>query len=486
MTVVDVAQLTSKSISEETINEVRKLNIKEFAEALGDKLQRSGKNFMAYRNGGENTPSVAITPSKHLWKDFTRDGAYGNDALSYFAYREWNETDLRGEKFKIAVHQVCAIAGIPVKYSDGSILNPDAARRVSAASPIEDTSEDDKRDPATLDRFYRCLLSLMNLSEVHRQHLMEERCMTISEIESRSYRTATANLQTRYKLTKQLINQLQEEPEGIPGFVQIKGEYGPYWSLAAKNGYFVPFRNVLNQIVGLQLRADDPDFIFTPSQLKATVSGEMVEVTETENGQVRWKGPKSKLPVTLKEGKVDIRKGNKYLWFSTHKDEARNILKGARISQPTPAPFHVAVPSRVLRFWEVGEELSNYMDTSTVWLGEGPIKGDIAAEYTDNVHLQAASVSAMESLFQPAVALGAQEIIIAPDADAQTKTDSVGETVLRLIDKAVEYFIPMGIQVKFAAWNAKQAKGLDDLLNQQYKPHILQWSAEEKGFVHEH
>src|SRR5690606_27802269 len=128
----------------------------------------------------------------------------------------------------------------------------------------------------------------------------------------------------------------------------------------------------------------------------------------------------------LPQGKVQIRKGSKYLWLSTYADPDRKILKGARMS---PAPYHVAVPTRVLDCWDCGDHISNYMDTSVVWLGEGPLKGDIASEYTDQIHLQIASVNAMDQLFQPALDLGARTVILAPDADAQSKLDTVGEAV---------------------------------------------------------
>ncbi|MGI2295578.1 hypothetical protein [Paenibacillus sp. GXUN7292] len=464
---------TKKYISQETIEQLKMLDIKEFAEAMGEQLHRNGRSWMTYRNGGERTASVAITPDRQVWKDFSQ-GMYGRDALSFYAYRRWNETELKGERFSIAVHEACAIAGIPVKYEDGTVLEPDRARKVAEASPVSEDL-DKKREPEHLNRFYRSLLDLLHLSEKHRVHLTEERCLTPSEIGVRGYRTLVSQQQARFKITQELISLMDEEPEGIPGFFLQETEQGNIWSLAGRNGFLVPFRNEINQIVGLQLRVDDPDFFDVFGPIKVKSFDKTVEVYDLNTNKVIWSGARQVIqdgPLKLPQGTVRITKGSKYLWLSTYADPGRKIIKGARM---TPAPYHVAVPSRILCNWDCGDHISNYMNTSVVWLGEGPLKGDIASEYTDQIHLQIASVNAMDQLFQPALDLGAKTVILAPDADAQSKVDTVGNAVVKLIENALRFFEPRGVEVKFAAWNVSQSKGLDDLLNSGYSPHLLRW-----------
>jgi len=112
------------------------------------------------------------------------------------------------------------------------------------------------------------------------------------------------------------------------------------------------------------------------------------------------------------------------------------------------------------------------MDTSTVWWGEGPLKGDISSEYTEQVHLQVGGIKSYESLLAPTIALGAKEVIISFDADAQSKEDDVGKTVLNCVEMARRELPKHGIQPRIALWSIEQSKGIDDLLNSGYKPNI--------------
>ncbi|RED76148.1 hypothetical protein [Cohnella phaseoli] len=463
-----------KRISDETLEMIRKLDIKEFAEnALGEKLKREGTAYMAYRNGGENNPSVAIVPSKHYWKDFTRDDIGGIEVLSYFAYRMWDTVELKGERFTTAVHQVCALAGIPLKYDDGTVIQPTTDRCVGEVDLVEDDGSEHKQSPEVLNDYYRGLLSLMHLTEGHRKHFEEERRIPIETVKIRSYASMSDNPQDRYKLARDVIKKLGKKPEGIPGFYLAQGEYGPYWTMLGREGIIVPFRNLFNQIWGLQLRLDDPDTIVTTGSIRAEKKGDLVELYDY-GGQFLWSGKRSQLPVSVSGGSAELILGNRYRWFSKTKDLKRGVLRGATISMPTPAPYHVAVPSRLLECWEAGVHLAEVYDTETVWLGEGPLKGDIAADFTDQIHLQTASVSAMQSLFEPAMQLGAKTVILAPDADAQTKLENVGKTVINLVEAARDYFTPRRVQLKFATWSIEQSKGLDDLLNLGFRPNFLE------------
>ncbi len=456
----------NKGISDETLAAIRKLDIKQFAEELGDVLHKSGKWYMTYRNGGERTPSVGIQPENNYWEDFTRPDTFGKDVLSYYAYREYDDKHLKGEKFVEAVKFVCHLAGIPILYNDGTVEQPTGNRKIGEAQQMSDIDREleAKADDGTLDFFYRNWLDVLPLLDMHYKHLLEERGLSEREIKARAYRSVMDNKRMRYVSTKHLIAQCRRSPDGVPGFIQANGEYGPYWTFVGRNGFLIPFRNLNNQIVGLQLRVDDPYKIAAFGKIKINLNKGFVEARNADTGHEIWKGKRDELPKEFPEGKILLEPSSKYLWVSSSRDPARGILKGARIGFPTPAPYHTAVPSKILKVWEPGTSLMDYMDTSIVWWGEGPLKGDICSEYTENVHLQIAGIKNYELLIEPTLALKPREVIIAFDADAQSKDQDVGESVIRCIERARSELQPLGIKLTLAAWREDQAKGLDDLM----------------------
>jgi hypothetical protein len=472
MTAVSRGYVKSKEVSEETLIELRKLDIKEFAVAMGEQLSKNGHSWMAFKNGGERTASVAITPRKGRWSDFTRDGVGGTDVLSYYAYRKFDDVEFHvAGRFMEVVRGACEVAGIAIKYKDGSKEDFNGMRRVRDAVIVEHHT-DGKADDITLNGYYRELLNLLSVTDGHRKHLSEVRGMSQREIDVRAYKSVSDNRRNRYVLTKELIARCGADPEGIPGFILAKGNYGPYWTFVGRNGFLIPFRSIHNHICGFQLRVDEEDIIRSIGKLRLNLLDGKVEVFHSEEGTLLWTGTRKELPIQLQEGRVELRSGSKYIWVSTQKDEERGILKGAQIGFPTPAPYHTAVPSSVLRAWSPSDLLSDVMDTSTVWWGEGPLKGDIASEYTEQVHLQIGGIKSYESLLAPTIALNATEVIISFDADAQTKEDDVGKTVLNCVEMARRELPKHGIKPKIALWRVEQSKGLDDLLISGYKPII--------------
>lgn len=482
---MDLPSLLKKKISEETVEEIRALDLREFATAMGDDIRRVGKWYMTYRNGGERTPSVGINPSQRRWIDFTRQGVGGNDVLSYYAYRMYDEISLKDrEKFVESCIRVCGIAGITLKFQDGTFLESDGDRRVSQARIVEkDDQENAKREDEWLNVYYRQMLEFLDLGDKHREHLLQERGFTPKEIQIRGYRTVTDNYRSRYMLTKELINSLKEDPDGIPGFVLMQKDHMKYWTLVARNGFLIPFRNLWNQICGFQLRVDDARMIKLPPGYTARLNNGGVDIIDKENEAVVWKGVRDNFPVTLDRGTAVLEPGAKYVWLSTSKDAERGILQGASIGHPRPAPYHVAVPSAVLEKWESGDLVNNVCDVKEVWWGEGPLKGDIASDLTNSIHLQAAGVRNYRQLFEPTLQLNPKRVIIAFDADAQVKVADVGKTVIQCIEEAKKIFLPKGIELYYASWNPVQqngaANGLDDLLRMELKPFMMALGGDE-------
>jgi hypothetical protein len=472
-----------KRISEETLNLVKSLDMVEFATAMGDNLKRSGKSWMAEKNGGENTNSVAITPSKGLWADFTRPNISGHNVLTYYAYRVYDSVDLKvGDRFIESIHQVCAISGLPVIYEDGSRLEPEIDQRVKAMDRGEIELSDPKADDATLDAYYRCLLNSLNISDKHRENFMDVRGMTAKEYELRGYRSCSDNIKNRWAVTRDVIKEMGREPDGIPGFYQSEGKDGhdPYWSFWGKDGYFLPFRNLLNQITGLQLRLDYPWRIETIGGIRAKLEKDIVHVKDNASGEMIWKGNIDEINLlkgrrkSFTNGHVEVHDLSRFYWCSTKVDKKRGYLKGCEISSATsPAPYHVAVPSALLDVWETGTPIWDYVNTKRIWWGEGPIKGDIAAEITNEIHLQCAGIKSYRVLFEPTLAISPEEVVVAFDADAQRKDKDVGETLITCLKEAEEFLSKAGIKLILAVWPENQGKGIDDLFKNMLRPNEI-------------
>lgn len=456
-------------ITDETIERARNVDMLFLAQQMGEQLKRVGENYFTYRNGGERTPSLAINPVKHIWKDFG-GVAGGNDSVSFYCYRKFDEPFPKDKRFIEAVKEICELCGITIQYSDGSTQEFTNVQYQPRREIHEDSS---KADEASLHKVYYEWMKLLPLKEPHVEHLQQIRKIPHGIAQVRGYRSLGDDLKERYKKTKELLNRVKHL-EGIPGFIQKQGKYGPYWTAYGRAGMLIPFRSIEGLISGYQIMYDDPPVtIQCEGEIRLQMSDQNTfMVIQSETGEVLGTFTKDQLPVELEEGRVFLAKGKKYGWFSVAANPQKGILAGAEIGNP--APYHTAVPASVLVNWIVHKQpLENYMDTSTIWWGEGPLKGDIATEFTKQVHLQVPGVNQWRLLLEPTKALRPNQVIFAFDADAQTKEDTVQENVLRAIEGAKQELSPLGIDFAIALWPIDKGKGLDDLMNAGYKPRVI-------------
>ena len=108
--------------------------------------------------------------------------------------------------------------------------------------------------PETRDKVYRELLKLLELSEEHKADLLRRGLSEVA-VKVKGYKTLFVGKEKRLEICKTL----QEKGlslDGIPGFFEHKttGE----WDFIPYRGYAVPVRNLNGQIVGLQVRMDEP------------------------------------------------------------------------------------------------------------------------------------------------------------------------------------------------------------------------------------
>jgi len=460
-------------ISVETMNRINDLDLADFARRLGDPLKKEGRHFFTYRNGGEKTPSLCITPDMRMWTAFGSTES-GRNAISYYAYRKWNNPFPTGKVFVEAVEAVAQIAGIIIEYEDGTKYTPigyTGAPKIKRAPAMK--PENIKKDNQTLDRFFRRMMNDFPLLPEHiAQFKSEKRKMNDRQIQVREYRSLTDNKQARFHSASNITKALGE-PEGIPGFMFVKGKQANYWTLGGKPGILLPFRDIYNQISGFQIRYDKPqvEIVARGSDAIQIQGTEDIKVIDTDTGIILWEGKEEQLPVTLPEGVEVISKRRWYGWLASNPAPERGILKGT--SNGDPAPYHCAVPTSVLERWRSGQSIKEVMDTSTIWWGEGSIKADIASEYTDELHLQVAGVSSWRLLLEPTIKLKPKRVILSFDADAQSKVDSVGKAVLNCVQGAKHILNDHGIELAICIWPEHVAKGLDDLLLKGYQGQIF-------------
>lgn len=408
-------------ITEETINKAKNIDLLFLAQQLGESLQRSGQSYFTYRNGGENTPSLSINPTRHVWKDFGGTVG-GSDSLSFYCYRVYDNPYPKGNDFVKAVEEVCELCGIPIEYEDGKKRE---FTNVEYKPRLEIIKEAPKASSEILNLVYFEWAKMLKLQQHHLTHLKEIRKIGLQVAQIRLYRTFTPDIKERYLVTRELIAK-GHKVEGIPGFAAKEGKYGPYWTTIGRAGMLIPFRSITNEIQGFQIMFDE----------------------KPANGQ-------------------------KYGWFSSPLNPDKGVLQGAEIGNPT-LPYHTAAPIQVLLNWTLHKgELKDHMMVDTVWWGEGALKGDIASDFTKQIHLQVPGVNNWRLLLEPTIALKPKRVILSFDADAQTKEESVQTNVLNAIEGAKAELEPLGIELAIALWPLEKGKGIDDLFLNGYKPQIV-------------
>jgi hypothetical protein len=458
-------------ISDVTIQKAKEADLIFLAQQLGDSLSRVGSTYFTYRNEGENTPSVGINPTKGIWKDFAGI-AGGRDAISYYHYRT-NQSDTypKGMDFIEAVEKVCELCGITIEYENGSTREFNNVQYKPREVIVRAS---DKAKAERLHEVYSVMLKELPLQEEHLKHLKEVRKITPQYAKIRSYRSYTKDKKDRYLWTK-TIKRIVGSLEGIPGFAEFKGQFSLYWSMVGRAGMLIPFRNIHNQIVGFQVMYDErPKLIKADGDLRIQMKDyDQFKIIQKSTGELLGEADRGQLPLTTDLGSIVQEPGPKYGWFSSPINPEKGIFNGAEIGNPVP--YHTAIPIQELLNWTLHKgDIREHMNVDEIWWGEGPLKGDIAADFTKKLHLQVAGVSQWRELLEPTKQLKPKRIIFAFDADAQDKEDSVGLNVMNAVKEAKKELQPLGINVAIAMWPLKVAKGIDDLFHAGYKPQIIE------------
>ncbi|RKJ74878.1 DUF3854 domain-containing protein [Butyricicoccus sp. 1XD8-22] len=332
-----------------------------------------------------------------------------------------------------------------------------------------------KLDAQILNLLYRTLLlNRLNLSQGHLQHLTApNRGLTLEQIQVRGYKSLDWGSIKALTFPKNDIG-------GLPGI--YKDENGQ-WKLHAMEGILIPYRNHFNEIIGFQIRVDNPrntvsieksNFPSLNARVKnddktvqVLVDGEIIQETEMQVGQ--------ELPIHHdgQVGSVKLKKGLRYFWLSS-----ANKNEGCGAGDPTP--YHVAVPTNRLTVIENTEtDMRSSLRAKSVWITEGALKADIASEHIHraftseqisllgDTFIGIPGVNTWGNIMPVLKEMGVEQVNVAFDMDVFSNED-----VKRNLLGFVEALKAEKFTINYVVWNSKDSKGIDDLFIKRMKPQI--------------
>lgn len=356
---------------------------------------------------------------------------------------------------------------------------------------------------------YTIVLSFYELSRKHYHDLINERNLSPAEIKARGYGSYTKErkqgqindeTKTLVSVWEELFkhNGLPEDAwKGVPGFSQARTELGnktiTFPIFETEEGLLAPFRNELNEIIGLQIRPDsrkirvkdkEGDLNFNVIPKYQLIEGKRKPIfllTELDGNEeifypidefkqwidVEFFGRKSRLKFDQDPKYKWVSSSNKYLGTAAESGihfsfdfEAIKDFK-ANVNSSRPFPYAETIKS--------------------AFLTEGSIKADVISHHLRKAY----SEEELSSIGQMVVAVAGtnnwqaavskllktniRTITIAYDMDVLTN-----KNVELQYSSLVKTLKQKGFKVNLAIWSLSQAKGLDDLLNLNYKPKIIE------------
>lgn len=355
------------------------------------------------------------------------------------------------------------------------ILKGDKKKKVEKSEVESLHQGNPKKDNTTLNQVYSTFLDCLELDDDHYEHLIsKERQLTDQQVTVRQYKSFPSR---PWEIAKEIGEELGVDNfTGIPGFYQKDNKY---WTIAGTHGILIPFRNHYNEIVGFQYRIDNPPNVV---EVKLNRPGLTARVIEQPNlvqivfdGEIilEKKSEISKKWETINydgdiKGWVRVVKGNRYFWLSS-----ANKPQGT--GSGNPAPIHVAIPTSKLNNWKTGD----VHKARTVWLSEGPLKCDIAADLIEKLYdplelddigstfLALPGVGAWRLAIPIMKEMGVDKVNICFDADAVSNSQ-----VKKHLMECAKELKQEGFRANLVLWNEEEGKGIDDILVQSKLPHI--------------
>lgn len=350
---------------------------------------------------------------------------------------------------------------------------------VQVSKDVEDYVPANSKAPVQqLNAVFKGLIENAPLHDDHYEHLSgESRQMKDAEILNRQYRSFPKKAWNTIKSIQHHVD--ASAFNGVPGF--FTNQYG--WNISGAPGILIPYRNVRNQIIGFQIRVDNPGFkTVLEGTFKDRVTADIIEkpnlVQVKINGEV-FKEARLALGESIdimtdgNYGTVSLKKGQRYFWLSSANKENGT---GAG----NPLPVHVAVPVSQLEKWEEGE----VHQAESVWITEGALKADIAVEHMERLY-QSGLIKDNETtptfIGLPGVAtwfnvlevlkeMNTKVVTLAYDMDMLSNPD-----VFRAMKDFMIELKKSGYKVRLAMWNENDGKGIDDCMLKSRFPQIKEF-----------
>lgn len=460
---------SQNQLTAETIDYAKSVNVYDLARALGIPLERVGRSyFTSCFVHGEKTPSLSIDPEKNRFKCFgSCEDTGGKGGISFYMYYKWGKFD---ESFFLeAVEDVCYLMGHTVMYRDGTEMKSD--RPVQQHTQIEERRDSPLAEPQLITAVYQSLVNKLTLNIDHYHHLLNERKLSPSVIALRQYRSYPE----RPYLIARDIGEEFTTLEGVPGFYESvkRDDSGTYWNLAGTPGILIPVRDEYGVIQGFQLRVESPKLSpviksVEEHHLQAEITDKQV-LTVLYKKRLVYSGKvtgSETIPIRVAGqlvGTVTLKKRNKYIWLSS---------SGRRKGTKAVPTYHVSYPP-------AGIPDGSTIDCSTVFVTEGPLKGDISSEYIGKPVVSFPGLSQWYLGVEGAMKLNPNRVVIAVDGDAlhtvkDKDTDDEREEAGEVIRSLIRSFASEGVSIDLAIWDAKMSsKGIDDLYTSGLKPNIF-------------
>lgn len=334
-----------------------------------------------------------------------------------------------------------------------------------------------KHDDNILDNLYRNLvLNKLRLTDSHLAHLTSPtRGLTPEAIAVRGYKSFEFETVNALKFDSRL------QLGGLPGLYRDKNDE---WRLHGVEGIMIPFRNPYNEIVGFQIRVDNPpnDVVVDRTnfpELHAVVKKQPNVIQVLVEGEIIYEGTAelgNDMPINYegKQGSVKLIKGQRYFWLSS-------ATKREGTGAGDPTPVHMALPSYKLAEIEATEsDTQTSVKSDAVWITEGSLKADIAIDHIvkaysseelqqlGDVMLAVPGVNTWRTILPYLETMGVKRVNLTFDMDAMKNPD-----VAMYVKDFIQELKHMHIHTNFVIWNLKEGKGIDDIFVQSNKKPII-------------
>lgn len=339
----------------------------------------------------------------------------------------------------------------------------------------QDVKQHTKMDSQFLNLIYRnLLLNRLSLTANHLAHLTSaSRGLTTEQVEVRGYKSLTWSEIKNLSFPNSNL-------AGVPGL--YKDENGQ-WKIHGMEGILIPYRNNYNEVIGFQIRIDNPrnDVSIEKGSfptLSAFVKKDNTTVQVLDDGEIIGEmqmqvGQKINVNYQGKTGSIKMKKGQRYFWLSSAKKN-----EGCGAGDPTP--IHVAIPSHKLKLIEnSNSDTRTSLKAKSVWITEGALKADIAADHIHKAFtpeqiqklgdtmIGTPGVNTWESILPILKEMEVEQVNVAFDMDFFTNED-----VKRNLLAFVEALKERNYMINYVVWNSKDAKGIDDLFINSKKPQV--------------